>query len=398
MDKSSIHFAKGVSESTREVVMNALQVHNVALSEKYLGMPSDVGVLTNGAFKYLKDRVWKRVQGWLEQTLSSGGKEVLIKSVAQAVPTFSMSCFRLPRGLCQHIDRLLRSFWWGSKEGSRKTCWVAWEEMTKPKNLGGMGFRDIEMFNLALLVRQAWRILQDPDTLSARVLKAVYFPNTLFLEAALGPSSSRVWRAIVDGRDVLQQGLIRRIGTGEETEVWSSNWIPRDGQLRPICCISETPPVKVSELIDPVTLMWNVQVVDTHFLPMDGELIRSIPLSGRRQADFWAWHYEKSGVFTVRSAYRMLASMCERRSDWIEHNPGRSDVEADQREWADLWSIKVPSKIRVFLWRLAKHSISTADVRHRRHMAQTSACSICGGQDSWKHSLLECNMARCVWG
>ena len=92
-----------------------------------------------------------------------------------------------------------------------------------------MGFRDIEMFNLALLARQAWRILQDLDTLSARVLKAVYFPNTLFLEAALGPSPSIVWRAIVDGRDVLQQGLIRRIGTGEETEVWSSNWIPRDG-------------------------------------------------------------------------------------------------------------------------------------------------------------------------
>ena len=108
-------------------------------------------------------------------------------------------------------------------------CWVAWEEMTKPKNLGGMGFRDIEMSNLALLARQAWRILQDPDTLSARVLKAVYFPDTLFLDAALGPSPSRVWRAIVDGRDVLQQGLIQRIGTGEETEVWSSNWIPRDG-------------------------------------------------------------------------------------------------------------------------------------------------------------------------
>ncbi|GJM86307.1 hypothetical protein PR202_ga02155 [Eleusine coracana subsp. coracana] len=71
-------------------------------------MPSVVGNSVNGAFKYLKDRVWKRVQGWLELCLSLGGKEVLIKSVAQAIPTFSMSCFRLPGGLYQHINGLLR--------------------------------------------------------------------------------------------------------------------------------------------------------------------------------------------------------------------------------------------------------------------------------------------------
>jgi hypothetical protein len=59
----------------------------------------------------------------MEQICSTGGKEVLIKVVAQAVPTYSMSYFRLPRGLCQHIESLFRSFWWGSKAGKRKTCW-----------------------------------------------------------------------------------------------------------------------------------------------------------------------------------------------------------------------------------------------------------------------------------
>ena len=49
-------------------------------SEKYLGMPSDVGASTNGAFNYLKDRVWKRVQGWMEQSLSAGGKGSLNQS------------------------------------------------------------------------------------------------------------------------------------------------------------------------------------------------------------------------------------------------------------------------------------------------------------------------------
>jgi hypothetical protein len=116
MDKSSIHFAKGCKNQLRDQIMGILDVHNVSLSEKYLGMPSDVGNSINGAFKYLKDRVWKRVQGWIEMLLSTAGKEVLIKSMAQAVPTYSMSCFRLPRGLCHHINSLLRNFWWGSKE------------------------------------------------------------------------------------------------------------------------------------------------------------------------------------------------------------------------------------------------------------------------------------------
>jgi len=66
MDKSSIHFAKGVSGGIREEIMETLDVHNEALSEKYLGMPTDDGTATNGAFKYLKDRVWKKVQGWME--------------------------------------------------------------------------------------------------------------------------------------------------------------------------------------------------------------------------------------------------------------------------------------------------------------------------------------------
>ena len=89
-----------------------------------MGMLFDIGNSKNGAFKYLKDRLWSKVQGWIESTLSSAGKEVLVKSVAQAVPVFSMSCFKLLRGLCEHLNMLIRKFWWGSKEGKRKPHWV----------------------------------------------------------------------------------------------------------------------------------------------------------------------------------------------------------------------------------------------------------------------------------
>jgi hypothetical protein len=117
-------------------------------------MPSDVGTTTNRAFKYLKDRVWSMVKEWLEQCLSIGRKEILTKAVAQAVPTYSMSCFRLLKGLCEHLISLMRNFWWDYKDGKGKTCWVAWDQMIKPKSIRSLGFRDMELFNLALLVKE----------------------------------------------------------------------------------------------------------------------------------------------------------------------------------------------------------------------------------------------------
>jgi hypothetical protein len=80
--------------------------------------------------------------------------------------------------------------------------------------------------------------------------------------------------------------------------------------------------------------------------------------------------------------------------NYFERNPRSSNTEADSKAWSSLWKTSVPSKIRVFLWRLARESLHMADVQN---MSRTSTCGLCGGSDSWKHSLLECNMANSVW-
>jgi hypothetical protein len=73
----------------RDEIKCITHVENESLNEKYLGLPTEGGMTTNGAVKYLKDRVWNKVQWWIEQTLSAGGKEILIESVAQAIPTYT---------------------------------------------------------------------------------------------------------------------------------------------------------------------------------------------------------------------------------------------------------------------------------------------------------------------
>lgn len=196
---------------------------------------------------------------------------------------------------------------------------------------------------------------------------------------------------------MLIQGLIRRTGAGESTNIWATNWLPKEGLLRPIRSNQANAPQLVSELIDATTATWDQQKLHDFFTPPDIEVILGIPLNTRRQEDFWAWNHERSGIFSVRSAYRMLVINKERATAYFENGASRSNIKAEEKEWCALWRIMLPPKICIFLWCLARHSLPTGNVRNHRNMAPNSLCGICGAQDSWRHSLIECNLAKCVW-
>lgn len=123
--------------------------------------------------------------------------------------------------------------------------------------------------------------------LGARILKAVYFPDSDFLVAEAGSSPSQVWRSILEEKEVLLKGLIRRVGTSVDTNIRTMNWIPRDGMLRPLASVRPNPPELVSDLIDS-SACWDRQKLLQFFYPTDVEVISNIPLSTRRQGDFWA--------------------------------------------------------------------------------------------------------------
>jgi hypothetical protein len=179
-DKSMIFFGNHCAMEIKERVMSSFGVHTEALQDSYLGMPTDVGRSPTGTFSFLPDRMWKRVNCLSDRPLSRQGKEIFLKSVIQAISTYAMSCFQISVATCTAMHKIIADFWWGICDGQKKMHWRSWAWLSTPKFLGGLGFRDLVLFNQAMLGRQSWRLLTEPESLCARVLKGRYFPNCSF--------------------------------------------------------------------------------------------------------------------------------------------------------------------------------------------------------------------------
>lgn len=97
--------------------------------------------------------------------------------------------------------------------------------MGRPKREGGIGFRNFKDFNLALLAKQCWCLIQDPDSLWARVLKGRYFSNVSFLEAKKGSRASWAWANLLEWRDIILKGTRWQIMGGQQVRFWMDNWV-----------------------------------------------------------------------------------------------------------------------------------------------------------------------------
>jgi hypothetical protein len=151
-----------------------------------LGLSALVGKSRTKAFKGILDKIWRKLQYWKLKLLSQAGREIMLKAVVQAILTYCMSVFKLPKSLCGKINSLMQKFWWGES----KISWMSWTKMGMSKARGGLGFWDFTCFNKALLAKQCWRLWHMPDSLVANILRSKYYANGSILDAKLGSKLS----------------------------------------------------------------------------------------------------------------------------------------------------------------------------------------------------------------
>ncbi|KAL6176931.1 hypothetical protein ACLB2K_053563 [Fragaria x ananassa] len=300
--KSAIAFGPGLDDQTKLEITQMLGVPMVDCHEKYLGLPTIAGRNKKGMFKRINERLDFHLQGWQSKLLSKAGKFVLVKAVAQAIPTYSMSVFKLPKGVCCKFQSKVAKFWWVKKGNKRGIHWCKWDLLCRNKKEGGLGFRDLEGFNQALLAKTVWRIVLHPDSIINRVLHAKYVRNGDWAAAGVGVKPSFVWRGLVWGKDLLCAGIRWRIGSGDLVKIWGDKWLPTPWSFKVVTPCFMDPNARVSQLMSQPG-MWDMNFIKQHFLPVDVEKILVVPLCDGNGGDVVVWHFSDDGRFSVKSGY-----------------------------------------------------------------------------------------------
>ncbi|CAL1352861.1 unnamed protein product [Linum trigynum] len=289
------------------------------------------------------------------------------------------------------MDSMLKSFFWGGSVVKRTIHWRAGNVLYAPKDEGGLGFRPFHTFNMALLAKQAWRVLLNKDALWVRVLKSIYFPNSDFLNAKKGSKASWIWSSICEAKTWMRQGIIRVIGNGRSSRIFHDPWrFDRAGRLLPFeWNDNET----VDSWIEEVSREWKFDILANFLSPNELRQVAAVPIGPASLEDFWAWRFNEKGDFTVKSAYIHFHNN-------TRHPNGQAEALSDvsKKRWKWLWSLSIPPKLKFFIWNVVRRALASKENLFARKCSQSKACPLCGcASETIFHCLFVCPHAAEGW-
>lgn len=251
----------------------------------------------------------------------------------------------------------------------------------------------MESFNEALLAKQVWRLLSFPDSLVAWILKAQYYPRGSVLEAIVGYNNpSYTWRSVVSAKWVIEGGSRWRVGDGMSISVWKDKWLARAPTFKVISLNSfGDRDMKVADLLDWEGGGWNEEKVRNIFLSFEANDILAIPLAEGPTKDGIIWHYDDSGAYTTRLGYKYIR--------WVKGSKDKaSSSSSNVNIWWKTWSLPLPPKVRMFLWRCYSGALPTKRGLAVRLKSMDCVYPVCDLFDEDEvHILWHCPAAVSTW-
>ncbi|KAJ9561560.1 hypothetical protein OSB04_006720 [Centaurea solstitialis] len=222
--KSDVFFGN-VSDSTKDAILACLPFRMGTFPIRYLGVPLSPVFLKVADYGGLVSRVKQRVQNWKMKNLSFGGRKQLIISVLQSIQLYWMAIYVFPSSVVHELEGILRAFLWAQGGVVQGKCRIAWSDVCRPKDCGGLGFKRLSIWNRALIAKNIWDILVARPTLWVTWLRGLNVHAANFWVIRKSNAWSWVLRKMRELRDVLRPHIKVIIGDGRSTHAWEDTWL-----------------------------------------------------------------------------------------------------------------------------------------------------------------------------
>nr|KAJ0224075.1 hypothetical protein LSAT_V11C200069590 [Lactuca sativa] len=198
----------------------------------YLGVPIGANMKYKRHWMLVIEKFQSRLNIWKSKTLSLGGRLTLAKAVLGSLPTFYFSLFVAPTGVIKKLENIRRRFLWGGTDEKKRINWVAWQSVTAPKEIGGLGMGSLRALNLSLITKWKWRLKVDNSGLWSKVIKGIHNLHGKPAQHICKKTLPGVWSRVAGVQDELKkfgididEVIIKKIGSGDETMFWLDKWI-----------------------------------------------------------------------------------------------------------------------------------------------------------------------------
>ncbi|GAB4844966.1 hypothetical protein Ancab_040114 [Ancistrocladus abbreviatus] len=369
---------------------------------KFFGFNLGVKPRSKKAWEPVLQLIQRKLGFWQSKLLSFAGRVTMLNAVLSCLPIYKMGAFLAPKGVIKAIDKSRRCFLWGASEAQHKISWVKWTRVCKPRKNEGLGVKDLEIMNRALLGKWRWQILSERKNIWQSVLHDKYGDLELASNSVAPDRGSRWWRDLwkieaVQGHEGwFSQALIRSVGDGVTTKFWVDRWLNHSSladEFPNLFAATADQSISVADSGYWYEEQWTWSLVWSRGLNEDEVRQQDVLMHRIQQckikrgsSDRWSWLLAKKGTYSVQRVYSKLDS---------------NSAYGEEFHFQQIWGKDIPAKVSLFFWRGLHYGLPTKTQLLRRGIIrdeQQLFCGIClNHRENLSHILIGCDRSWELW-
>lgn len=350
---------------------------------RYLGIPMHFRKLRNAEWNSVIERIEKKLSSWKGKHLSVGGRLVLINSVLSSLPVYMLSFFEIPRKVLEKIDFLRSRFYWQSEDEKKKYRLAKWGVLCQPKEVGGIGIKNIDSQNKCLLVKWLFKLANE-EGMWQQILKRKYFRNKTIGEVQVKPGDSHFWSGLMKIKELFLSHGRFVTNRGINVRFWEDKWLgdfSLEHRFPSLYYITRRKHATVANVLSstPLNVSFRRGLQGDTLRQWNSLVALVLDVSLNPAKDHFRWSLTQNGEYTVQSLYSIM----------ICSGQGRQDQ--------TIWKMKIPLKIKIFAWYLRRGVTLTRDNLAKRNWNGPKNCVFCYYNESIQHLFFECHFAKFMW-